>query len=190
MLSSAISGTGPLAIVEVARQAGLARHVLGPGPGGVVLFRQRVGVFQPGARLGTARRSGRKAGRILIDRANHRSEKRRLRARQIVSAIGVEHRAVMLDLKEEVIHHALGQCFAVVGFQAKHDEVTVPAVHLVEAAAGNDVGIGQIEQPGRGQLLGTHVAQLLNAAGQPDHLNVAFLFESCHLRRRGNSAGR
>ena len=49
----------------------------------------------------------------------------------------------MLDLEEEVVDHALGERFAMVGFKSEQDEVTVPAVHLIEASAGHDVGKGR-----------------------------------------------
>ena len=66
------------AVIEVARQAGHACLVLGTGPGGVVFLGQRIGAGEPGAGFKTACGSGGKAGWILIDRAYHRCEKRRL----------------------------------------------------------------------------------------------------------------
>src|SRR5450631_770158 len=77
-----------------------------------------------------------------------------------------------------------------IGLESKKDEVTIPTVHLVEASAGNDVGIGQIEQPGRGQFLRTHVAKLFNAARQLDDSDVASLFEIGDFLRRGNIGGK
>ena len=59
-------------IIEVARQSGHARLVLRAHPGGVVFLGQRIGAFEPGSGLKTAGRSGRKAGWILIHRADHR----------------------------------------------------------------------------------------------------------------------
>ncbi len=90
------------------------------------------------------------------------------RAREIVSAIGVQHGSVMLDLEEEVIHHALGQRLPVIGLQSQNDEVTVPTVHFVEASAGNDVWAGQIEQPRSGQFAGAHVAELVDMPEMAD----------------------
>ncbi len=46
----------------------------------------------------------------------------------------------MLDLEEEVIDHALGQGFAMIDFQSQKNEVTVPAIHLVEASPGHNIG--------------------------------------------------
>ena len=92
----------------------------------------------------------------------------------------------MFDLKEEVIDDALGECLAMVDLEPKKDEVTVPAVHLIEASAGNDVGIGKIEQTGRVQLLRTHIAELFNAARERNDADVAGLLEcrDCGWRRK------
>ena len=60
----------------------------------------------------------------------------------------------MLNLEEEVVDDAFGQLFAMFGFQAEEDEIGVPSVHLVEAAAGNDVRVGQVEQALRGRSSG------------------------------------
>ena len=82
----------------------------------------------------------------FVDRQDHRCQKRRLGARQKVGAVGVQHRAVVLDLEEEVFDDAARQFETLVFDQSAHDEVRVPAVHFVEAAAGDDVFVRQIEQ--------------------------------------------
>ena len=76
----------------------------------------------------------------------------------------------MLDFEEEVIDHALAERFAMFGFKTKKDEIAVPSVHFVEASAGHDVGIGQIEEALCGQLFGMDVADFIDAAGQGLHL--------------------
>ena len=89
----------------------------------------------------------------------------------------------MLDLKQEVIHHSFGQRGAVIGFKSDNNEVTIPSVHFIETAAGNDVWIRQIEQAGRAQLFGSHVGEFFNATGQRNHAHIAFLLHCGQLRR-------
>ena len=74
-----------------------------------------------------------------VKRAQIRGVERRLRTGQIVAAVGVEHFAVVFDLVGDVFQHAFGQVVTVVRHQSEADEVAVPAVHFVEAAAGDDV---------------------------------------------------
>ena len=52
----------------------------------------------------------------------------------------------MFNLKEEVIHHALGESFTMIGFKTKQDEITVPSVHFIETSARHNIEIRQIEQ--------------------------------------------
>src|SRR5450631_237784 len=95
-------------IVEVARQPGRTSLVFRTLPGGVVLLRKRVCVMEPCAGLDASGWRCRKAGGVLEDCANHGGEKRRLRTREVVSAIGVEHCAVVLDFEKKVIDDAFG----------------------------------------------------------------------------------
>src|SRR6202050_61685 len=53
----------------------------------------------------------------------------------------------MFDLVEEVLHHSLSKFQAIGSQQAENNEVTVPAVHLIELAAGHNVGVRKIQQP-------------------------------------------
>ena len=175
-----------VAEVEVAREAGCSRFVFGARPGGVVLFGESDGVLKPGARCAAARG---KARWIFVDGANHRGEEGWLRAREVVCAVGVENAAVMLDLEEKVVDHAFGESFAVIGFEAEDDEVAVPAVHLVKAAAGHDVGVGKIEEPFGGKFLGAHIADLFDAARKRVNRDVALLFERGHFGRRRHLSG-
>jgi len=50
----------------------------------------------------------------------------------------------MLHLKQKVVHDALGQRFVMVSLYSKQNEITIPAVHLVEASTRNNIKIGQI----------------------------------------------
>src|SRR5579872_1665928 len=72
----------------------------------------------------------------VIDLHDHGSEKGRLGASQVVSAIGVQHCSVVLNFKEKVLHHSARQLDSLIAHQAKNNEVTVPSIHFVEAAAG------------------------------------------------------
>ena len=167
----------------------MAGLVFRPRPRGIVLFRDGVGVFHPTHCLNTAGGRRGKAGRILKHQADHRGEKGRLRAGEIVSAVGVENGAVVLHFEEEVIDDTFRECFSVVGFQSENNKKTIPAIHFVEAATGNDVRVGQIEQARRGEFLGAHVAQLLNVPRQCDDADVAALSGGSDLGRRGKTGG-
>ncbi len=83
-----------------------------------------------------------------VDRQHHRRQQRRLRARQVVRAVRVQDAAVVAHLVDEVVDHVAREGDLVVAQQPQDDEVAVPAVHLVEAAAGHDVGAGQVQQAG------------------------------------------
>ena len=66
--------------------------------------------------------------------------------REVVGPVGVEDVPVVLDLVEEVVDEIAGAIDLVVQQQTDEDEVAVPPVHLVEAAAGNHVRLRQIEE--------------------------------------------
>ena len=83
----------------------------------------------------------------------------------------------MLDFKQEVIDNAFGQGGAAIGFKSDHNEVTIPAIHFIESSAGNDVGVGQIEQARGVQFFRTHIAEFFNATRQRDHANMTLLCE-------------
>ncbi len=97
---------------------------------------------------------------MLIDFADHRGEKRRLRTGEEVGAVGVEDGAVVFDLEEEVLDHAPGERLIrfVLSDEAEDDEITVPAVHFVESASGHDVAIGKVEEAFYGNLGDANVA--------------------------------
>ena len=73
---------------------------------------------------------------LAVEIGHQRGVKRRLRAGEVVAAVGVEHFAVILNLVGDVFHHAFGQIVLVVRHQTERDEIAVPAVHFVETAAG------------------------------------------------------
>ena len=111
--------------------------------------------------------------RGVVDIDEHRTHERRLRTREVISAIGVEHRAVVLDLEEEVIDHAARQFDASGAQQAANDEVAVPAVHFVEASAGHNVFVREIKQAVRLDLRGVDLAQAMNLDRQMFDAHVA-----------------
>ena len=76
--------------------------------------------------------SGHKGGQI-------RRVERRLRAGEVIAAVGVEHFAVILDLISHVFQHALRQFVFAVLKQAQRDEIAVPAIHFVEAPARHHI---------------------------------------------------
>src|SRR5580658_4750370 len=83
---------------------------------------------------------------MLVNFADHRAEKRGLRAGEEVGAVRVKDGSVVFDLEEKILDHVSSELGSVVVDQAEDDEVAVPAVHFVEAASWYDVGIGKIKQ--------------------------------------------
>ena len=96
----------------------------------------------------------------------------------------------MLDLKKKVVDDGFGEFFPVVRFQSKKNKKTIPAVHLIEAAAGNNVGIGQVEEAGRGQLFRAHIADVRDGAGQSENPDMASFGGLGDIGRRGESVGK
>ena len=166
-----------IAAIEIARQAGGTREVRLDGPHIVVSHGVGVGAGQPFLvllALGFLR---------VVDGENHGGEKRRLRAAEIVAAVGVEDISVVFDLKEKILHHSARQIDSPVAHQAANDEVAVPAVHFVEAAAGNDVAIFQEEQSGRIEAVGVHFARVM------DYRREMFDFEFAIFLQRFDGGG-
>src|ERR1700683_1951168 len=103
----------------------------------VVCNRKLVGCFEP-------RGIGLSFGLIcVVNRKNHGRQERRLRARKIIGSIGIQNRAVVLDLKKEVFDHSFGNRFAVVLKQSENYEIAIPSLHLVELSARNYIGLRQ-----------------------------------------------
>src|ERR1700761_791395 len=106
----------------------------------VVALGEFVRARQP---LGVALRG---IGFRVVDRQDHRGEKRWLRACEVVGAIGVENGAVILNLVEKILDHSLRDSGVPSRDQAANDEVAVPAIHFVETATGHDIRIYEMEQ--------------------------------------------
>src|SRR5678815_4489907 len=90
----------------------------------------------------------------------------------------------MLNLEKEVVHHAPSQVKASGAHQSKNDEIAVPSVHLVEAAAGNHVLVLEVQQAGS-DLAGINLSGSGNNGGQGPHLYLASLLQVLHRRGRG-----
>ena len=133
-------GGWPFAEIVVAGKPRGPGQMWRPRPHRVISFHVPVSRLQPGSVI-LPRRLLRQ-----MNRHYHRTEKRRLGARQIVSAVGIEHRTVVLDFKEKIVHHASRQFEAPVSQQAENNKVTVPAIHFVKAPSRNNVLILEIEQ--------------------------------------------
>ena len=157
------------AVVEVARQAGIAGAVLGTVPDRIVVQRQRIGLREP--RIGVAL-VGETSGSVQY-LADHFAQERRLRTGQVIGAVGVEHAAVVFGFEQEVVDHFAGQLFAFVGDQAQHDEIAVPAVHLVEEPTRYYIGVGQIQQTLLRQRRRIELADPRNRAWQRAQFHTA-----------------
>jgi hypothetical protein len=94
--------------VVVPRQAGIARKMRGAIPHLIVLAGKAVASFEEVAILSSVSLFG------LIHGHNHRGQKGRLGASEEVSTVGVQDRSVVLELEEEVLHHASGKRDALV----------------------------------------------------------------------------
>ena len=111
-------GHRPLADIEIPRQAGLPGAVNVAQPEIVIAAGIGVGAGQP---LFLPRTIGgrRIAGNFrVINGSDHGAQQRRLRPGEEVGAVGVEHGSVVLNLVEEVLHHAAGQIHPAVAQQA------------------------------------------------------------------------
>ena len=82
----------------------------------------------------------------VVHSENHGTEKWRLGAGEVIGAIGIKNGPIVVDLKEEILHHASCEIESAVFKKAANNEVAVPTVHFIEASAWDDVRIGQVEQ--------------------------------------------
>src|SRR5439155_24597313 len=109
----------------------------------------------------------------VVHRHDHGSKERRLRAGEHITAVGVEESAVVTDFEEEILHHAARHPDSTGLQQATNDEVAVPAVHLVEHAAGYDVRMRKIKQGMGIEALDVDFSQLMNYLREVRDLGVA-----------------
>src|ERR1700686_23493 len=111
-------------------------------PHGMVAFYVGIGGYQPGFVIFS--------GGFLrvMDGHHHGTEKWRLRARQIVSAIRIEQGAVVFDLEEKIVDHSAREVQPSIAQKTADNEIAIPSVHFIEAAAGNNVFILEVEEAG------------------------------------------
>src|SRR4029077_7898454 len=125
----------------------------------------------------------------FVDRHNHRSQERRLGAREEICAIRIQHRPIVFDLIEEVLYHAPRQRNSLVFDQATYDEVAIPAIHFIEPATWDNVAVLEIEQTGRGDV-GGDLARAGDRNRQLANLYLAVLLQLSqnigHRRVRGD----
>ena len=69
--------------------------------------------------------------KLVVDLEGHVGEEWRLRTAEIVRARAVKDLAVVLDLEDEVVDHALGHVDVAIDEEAEGDEVRVPVVKLI-----------------------------------------------------------
>ena len=131
-----------IAEVEIAREPDRLDRMRRRRPEGVVPLDGGHGRGEPAAIV-----------RLRANAEDHFGQKRRLRSRQEVRTVRVQDHPVVRDLVEEVVDHVARERQLAVPQQPELDEVAVPAVHLVEAAAGDDVRVGEVEEPGFGDRL-------------------------------------
>src|SRR5262245_4942387 len=75
---------------------------------------------------------------MVIDRQSYRGQKRWVRPRQIIGAVPVQNQSVVGNLIRQVLRQPLGQIDTVILQQPKRLKVTVPPVHFVETATGDN----------------------------------------------------
>ena len=171
-------GHRAFAHIEVPRQSGVACELGRLGPQVVIANRVLVGHGQPLLVVLASLLVGGVLGH------DHRGQKRWLRTREIVSTIGIEDRAVVFNLVEEVLDDAARVVALAVFQQPDDDEVAVPAIHFVEAAAWDNVFVRQVKQTMRVQLLDRNGPEAGNFLRQVLDLNSAFAqCRNCRRRR-------
>src|ERR1700719_3859483 len=92
----------PVSVIEIAGKPGIPCQVGLFIPLLIMTQRKSVGLFKPGKiRLSFSRFA-------VINGQDHGTKKRGLGATQVISAIGVQHAAIVIDLKEKVLNHSFG----------------------------------------------------------------------------------
>jgi hypothetical protein len=92
---------------------------------------------------------GLEPGRVrvpVMDGKDGEAEDRRLGAGEVVSAVGVQHGAIMVDLVNHLIRQLSGGFIFTVEEKSERDGPAIPAVHFIEPAARHHVTVGKIEQ--------------------------------------------
>ena len=163
--------------IEIARQSGRSGEMRFARPQIMIAHRVAVRRLEPRAIF---------LSRFLlrvVHIQNHRRQKWRLRSRQVIRAIRIQHRAVVLDLKEKILHHPLRQLDAFVAQQSANDEVAVPPIHLVESSARHDVLVRQIQKPRGIDFVRIDFAEIVNHDRQMLGFDFAFRLKLLHRGR-------
>src|SRR5208283_1177269 len=87
--------------------------------------------------------------------------------------------------EKEIFDHAPGEVDFTGAKQSANDEVAVPSVHFVEAAAGNDIGVLEIEKPWRAEGIGVDLTEVMEDLGERFHFDVAARFKGAKIGRDG-----
>src|SRR5215467_3221878 len=126
--------------VVITRKPSLARQMRLANPHSVVTFCIFVRALKPLFIFVT--------GGLLrfVNAKNHGSQKGRLRAAQVVTAVSIQDASVVFNFKKEILDHAFGKFDLSILQEPAHDEITVPSVHLIESAARHDVFVFEVEQ--------------------------------------------
>src|SRR6266404_7485754 len=160
-------GGRAIAKIVVTRKSGRTSKMRIASPHGIVLFQIPVCSGQPRGIGVTCLFLG------VVDSQYHRTQKGRLGTGQIISPVRVQQSPVVFDLEEKVLDHATGEVGPAVAQQTEDDEVAVPAIHFVEASAGHNVLILQIEQTVGMDCVGIDFAELMNWLQQVLNVNIA-----------------
>src|SRR5215472_15919551 len=72
----------------------------------------------------------------------------------------------MIYLKEKILNHSSRQLRFVVPEEPSDNEITVPTVHFIESATGNNVRVWQEEQSMTRNILGLHVCHMSDGLRQ------------------------
>ena len=67
---------------------------------------------------------------LIVDLEGHIGEEWRLSSAQIIASVAIQDFVIVLNLKDEVVHHAFGHGHLTVDKKAKADEVRVPIIQL------------------------------------------------------------
>ena len=67
---------------------------------------------------------------MVVNLESHIGEERRLGSAQVIGSAAVEDLAIVLDLENEVVDHALGHVHLAIDQKSQRDKVRVPVVQL------------------------------------------------------------
>jgi hypothetical protein len=95
----------------------------------------------------------------------------------------------VFDFEQEILDHTLGKVDAAVSDQAANDEIAVPAVHFVELAARDDVGMTQKEQAFGFNVGIVEFALRINGGRERFNIDLTFFLDQMAECGRPRKAG-